>query len=174
MAREDRDDQPSLELPSLFRRKRRPEPAPVEVRQPEPAPGRRRISLPAVGARPAAVLTGLLVGVLAVGLTWLALRGCSAVRDTSSCGGPGILVLLAIVVVVALAGRTLLRAWRVPDAGSTSFLAAALMTVLSILFLMGSLHDTWALVALPVLGAITFGLAQWMTSSNSAPGDWPR
>jgi len=163
MADEQRDaDQPSLELPSLFRREPRP-----------PRP-RRQLSLPALGPLPAAALTGVVVGLLAVGLTWLAERGCVALRGTSSCGDPGLLVLLAIVVVVGLAGRTLLGALRVPDPGSTSFLATALMAVLAMLFLMGSLADTWMLVVLPVLGAVTFAVAQWVTSTHTSPGDRTR
>ena len=178
MGEEDRDrSRPSLELPSLFKRRRRSEapPAnPVEAPQPVEQPPRRQLSLPYVGALPAAVVTGVLVGLLAVGLTWLGLRGCSAIRDTSSCGDPGLLLLLAIVVVMALAGRALLRAWRVPDSGSTSLLATALMAVLTMLFLMGLLEDRWTLVVLPVVGAATFAVAQWVTSSFTEPGDRTR
>jgi hypothetical protein len=186
-------DQPSLELPSLFKRRRKavqPErpgqsspssrdvPAPTATPVQEAAPGaavdrppRRQVSLPSVGALPAAVVTGAVVGLLAVGLTWLGLRGCSAIRDTSSCGEPGFLLLLAIVVLMAASGRALLRAWRVSDPGSTSILASALMAVLTMLFLMGSLEDTWTVVLLPVLGAVAFALAQWVTSTNTTPGD---
>ena len=81
---------------------------------------------------------------------------------------------IAIVVVVGLAGRALLGALRVPDPGSTSFLATALMAVLAMLFLMGSLADTWMLVVLPVLGAVTFAVAQWVTSTHTSPGDRTR
>jgi hypothetical protein len=190
---EDQQDgnEPSLELPSLFKRKRgrpeRPEPsskvsrevpapAATPVHQAAPEPGvyalpRRQVSLPTVGAMPAAVVTGALVGLSAVGLTWIGLRGCSAVRGTSSCGDPGYLLVLAIVVVMAVTGRALLRAGRVPQAGSTSVLATALMAVLTMLFLMGSLEDTWMIVVVPVLGAAAFALAQWVTSSNTSPGD---
>jgi hypothetical protein len=180
MADEQRDgDQPSLELPSLFRRKSAPhaeveEPLPVGEPERPPRLPRRQVSLPEVGPLPAAVVTGVLVGLLAVGLTWLALRGCATLRDTSSCGDPGLLVLLAIAVVVGLVGRALLRAWRVPDSGSASFLATALMAVLAMLFLMGSPVDRWTVVALPVLGAVTFAVAQWVTSSFTEPGETRR
>jgi hypothetical protein len=183
MADEQRErDQPSLELPSLFTRRKgvkKPEPTPVELdeapevtRTPQPSP----VELVETNRRPlppllASTITGALTGLLTVGLVWLALRGCSAVRDTSSCGDSGFLLLLSIVVVMAVAGRALLRAWRVPDPGSTSILATALMAVLTMLFLMGSLEDTWTVVVLPVLGAVTFALAQWVTSTNTSPGD---
>jgi hypothetical protein len=193
--RQDRD-RPSLALPSLFERKRKaaqpetseqgpsssgevpaPEATPVREAAPEPVverPARRQASLLSVGALPAAVVTGVIVGLLAVGLTWLGLRGCSAVRDTSSCGNPGFVLLLAIVVVMGTGGRALLRAWRVPEPGSTSVLATALMAVLAMLFLTGSLEDAWAVVALPALGAVTFAVAQWVTSTFTAPGDRTR
>jgi hypothetical protein len=180
MADEQQDgDQPSLELPSLFRRRSKPEtkaeePEPVIRREPRPPRQRRQVSLPEIGALPAAVVTGALVGLLAVGLTWLALRGCAAVRDTTSCGDPGLLVLLAIALVVGLVGRALLRAVRVPDPGSTSFLATALTAVLAMLFLTGSLTDTWMTVVLPVLGAVTFAVSEWVTSSNTSPGERTR
>jgi hypothetical protein len=167
MAEQPDREQPSLELPSLFKRKpkRVAHPTPVGLAGTSPA------RLPPVLA---AVISGAATGLLGVGLTWLGLRGCSAIRDTSSCGDPGFLLLLAIVVAMALAGRLLLRAWRVPDAGSVSVLATALMAVLTMLFLMGSLEDTWTVVVLPVLGALTFALAHWVTSSNTEPGDRTR
>ena len=58
--------------------------------------------------------------------------------------------------------------------GSTSILATALMAVLAMLFLTGSLEDTWAVVAMPALGAVTFAVAQWVTSTFTAPGDRTR
>ena len=182
MADEQRDEQPSLELPSLFRRRSTPKALveePQSVDEPErpprpPGDSPRQVSLPDIGALPAALVTGVLVGLLAVGLTWLALRGCAALRDTSSCGDPGLLVLLAIALVVGLVGRALLRVWQVPDSGSTSFLATALMAVLAMLFLMGSPVDAWTVVVLPVLGAVTFAVAQWVTSSHTSPGDTRR
>ncbi len=179
MADEQRDgERPSLELPSLFRRRSTPKTQVEEfppADEPEPAPRpRRQVSLPHVGALPAAVVTGVLVGLMAVGLTWLALRGCASLRGTSSCGDPGLLGLLAIALVVGLVGRALLRALRVPDSGSTSFLGTALMSVLAMLFLMGSPADPWTVVVLPILGAVTFAVAQWVTSSNTSPGETRR
>ena len=83
-------------------------------------------------------------------------------------------MLLAIALVVGLVGRALLRVARVPDSGSTSFLATALMAVLAMLFLMGSPVDAWTVVVLPVLGAVTFAVAQWVTSSFTEPGETRR
>jgi hypothetical protein len=113
----------------------------------------------------AVLLTGLLVGVLVVALTLLSQRGCAAVQGTSSCGEPGLLLLLAILVASVLLGATALRLARVPDPGSTSFLGVGLLTVLALLFLVGSLFEWWAAVAVPVLSVLTFGLSHWVTTS---------
>jgi hypothetical protein len=193
-------DEPSLELPSLFRRKRRPlveegrspapvdegrSPAPVEegrslvTRPPEPDSPVEPVEAPhaprgpIMSPLPAAILTGAVVGLVTAGLVWLALRGCSSVRGTSSCGGPGILVLLAIFVVMVLAGRAILGVLGVPDAGSTAFLALALVAVVALLFV-NDLESTASVAVLAVVAALTFGLAQWVTSSFTEPGDRPR
>jgi hypothetical protein len=123
---------------------------------------------------PGAVLAGVLVGVLADALTWLALRGCSALRGTASCGDPGFAVLVAIAVAMGIAGYWLLRALRVPYAGSTGALATALTTVLVLVLLSTSVAQLWVAAALPVLGAAAFALAHLVTSTNTEPGDGPR
>ena len=87
--------------------------------------------------------------------TWLAERGCEAVRGTSSCGDPGLLLLLAVVVVAGLAGAAALRLARVPAP-----------------FLGGSLGEPWAAAVVPVLAVLTFGLAHWVTTHvGEEPGD---
>ena len=57
---------------------------------------RRGLALPAIGALPAAVVTGLLVGLVTVGLTWASLQLCRLVKDAPSCGNPGIFLLLVV------------------------------------------------------------------------------
>ena len=155
-------DKPSLELPSLIRRKRSSEPT---------AAARR--SLPTVSALLAAMVTGAVVGLLTVSLVWLALRGCSSLRGTSTCGDPGLLVLVAIFVAMTYIGRTMLRAWRVPDAGSTSFLGMALVAVVALLFV-DALDSTTGAAVLAVVAAGAYGLSQWVTSTFVEPGDRPR
>ena len=100
---------------------RRPEPSPVAGR----AEGQRRARearLPAISGMAASVVTGLLVGVLTVGLTWGSHARLRGVRGTSSCGDPGFLLLVAILVAMVVARRAAAARWRVPDPGSTSFL----------------------------------------------------
>jgi hypothetical protein len=194
-------DEPSLELPSLFRRKKRPvaeDDAPaapvVEERRgpalveegrspvskpPEPEPPAGPVEAPRpprgplLSPLPAAILTGAVVGLVTVGLVWLTLRGCSSLRGTSSCGGLGVVVLLAIFVVVVLAGRALLGILGVPDAGSTSFLAMAVVAVVALLFVK-DLESTTSAGVLAVVTALAFGVSQWVTSSFTEPGDRPR
>ncbi len=125
---------------------------------------RREFALPAIGARAAAVVTGLLVGVLTVGATWGSLRLCEVVRGTSSCGKPGFLLLLVIVVAMVMIGSMLLRAWDVPDPSSTSFLGVGLLTVLTLLFLVDVLFSWWMIIVIPVLAMVTFALAQWVAT----------
>ena len=192
------DDGPSLEMPSISLRRKKLAPPPTAVipqqpayepptavapvvHQPEPGPapeaetdpthgepGPRR-ELPLSGL-PAAVATGVVVGVLAVLLAWLAGVGCEAVRGTSSCGGgPGFLILLLVLVALALAGSWLLDRFGVPESGSTSLLAVGIMAVLVMVFLLGSLDAWWAAIAIPVTAVVGFAVSWWVT--NAVVGD---
>jgi hypothetical protein len=186
----------SLELPSLrsaFRRRRRPPPErepevpdtaipPVAITQEptseptsEPAdrPKRRRprgpirIHLP---GRLVAPLTGAIAGLALVGLTSAGLHLCSAMRGTSSCGKPGIVLLLVITVAVILLGSLLLRLADVDTHGSTSFLGVGLLGVLLMLALTPALHAWWIVMAVPLLAMATFLAAWWLTTTYSEPG----
>jgi len=246
MADKSRDDstEPSLELPSLFRRKRRaardetpeaapetaqepesvpaPEPAesapvgttPVEatpVAEPDDAHTSRRVDappeaptqplfvdeveatrrLPTTAAPPdagqeppqelvtppaaersgprlpprlAAVLTGLLVGLAGAGLVFGGFRGCEVVRGTDSCGTPGGLLLVAIVIVMVLIGSVLLAWLRVSDARGTSFLGVGITCVVAMVALLETLFSTWMFVVVPLVSAAAFLLAEWVTT----------
>ncbi|CUR62059.1 conserved membrane hypothetical protein [metagenome] len=174
------DDGPSLEMPSfsLRRRRREPEEPAVEAVVPDPEPdpeppvdepetGRRRVRTPpTVTGLPAALLTGLVVGLLAVAYAWLTGVGCEAVRGTSACGGAvGLPLLLAGLVLLAWVGALLLRFFRVADAGSTSILAVGVLAVLVMLFLLDSLDEWWVLVVVPALAVAGYGLSWWVTAS---------
>jgi hypothetical protein len=183
------NDGPSLELPSFgFRRKRKPAAEPVEPKPPpiepepttsepveppdgpeEPAPGVRKasraVSLPAIGGQAAAIVTGLVVGALLVGLVWGSLRLCEVARGTSSCGQPGFLVLLAILVLLVLVGRALLKGFGVDDAGSTSFLGVGVVAVVVLLFLSGQLFEWWTALVVPAAAVVSFALAHWVSTA---------
>lgn len=230
--RRDVPDEPTLELPSFFRRRKRrageapaapesatpaappaeretaapepapaAEPAPAPTREPEPtsasepvaapgpapepepvaAPGpvgRRAARASRRAARPsraprtrpvlspevASLVVGALVGAVGTGLTWAALQGCEALRGTDSCGGPGLLVLVAILALMVIAGALLLKALRVAEPNATSFLGVGLMTVVVLVALMESLFSAWMFLAIPVLTALSYLAAQWVST----------
>lgn len=126
---------------------------------------------PLIGGLAAVVVTGLLIGAIMVGLTAGSLQLCESVKGTSSCGNPGFLLLVAIVIMMVLLGSALLRACRVADPGSTSFLAVGLLAVLALLFLVDVLANWWMIIVIPVLSALTFVLSHWVTTKLVAPAD---
>lgn len=142
-----------------------PPPAPEPPR--EPGPPRE----PWLTGRPAAILTGLVVGGLIVAATAGSLRICTEVKGTSSCGGQGFFLLMAILAVAVLIGTALLRFAQVSEPGSTSFLAVGLLSVATLLFLVGSIFQWWMVIAIPLVSTVTFLLAHWVTSSYADVAD---
>lgn len=120
---------------------------------------------PVLTGYPASALSGLLVGLVMVGLTVAALRGCEAVRGTSTCGGPGLLLLVIILVLLVLLGQVLLKLLRVPDPGSTSFLAVGLIAVVALLFLIDVILDWQMIIVIPLVGLVSFLLSHWVTTA---------
>jgi len=107
---------------------------------------------------------GAAVGLLGCALTYVGLQGCEVVTGVSSCGGPGLLVLVVILVAMVLVGAVVLRWLRVPDAGNLSFLGVGMMTAIALLFLIDYLYDPWMFLVIPAVTAMTFGIAQWITT----------
>jgi hypothetical protein len=120
---------------------------------------------------PASAVTGLLVGGLLVALTTGALRACEGIRGTSTCGGPGLLILVMILVALVLVGQVLLRVFDVPDPGSTSFLAVGLIAVVALLFLIDVILDWQMIIVIPLVGVASFLLSHWVTSAFVEPAD---
>ena len=133
---------------------------PARVRAERPARSGPRLPAPL-----ALAITGVLVGLLGAGLTFGSLRGCDAVRGTSSCGGgPGLLLLVVIFVVMVLAGGAVLAALRLSEARGTSFLAVGLLTVVVMVVLMNAVFSAWMFVAVPAVSAASYVLAGWVTT----------
>jgi hypothetical protein len=135
-----------------------------------PAP-RVRIHLPGPLV---ALLTGALVGLAMVGLTAASLRGCAALRGTTSCGLPGIAVLLVITLLAVGLGALLLRLLGVDTSGSTSFLGVGLLVVLILLALLPVLEHWWVVIVVPALAMLTFLVAWWLTTTYVEPGERAR
>jgi hypothetical protein len=202
-------DQPSLELPKLSLRRRKPRaaapkpaprpagrparrptpeaapaPAPVieetpplaaeapePIREPAAQPQLRRSARRprGPGGMLSAVLSGVVVGLGIVGLTWASLRSCERVQGTSSCGDVGYPMLGLILVVMVVVGWLLLKALRVPDPATTSFLGTGLAVVVALLVLVDHLLDRSMVVVVPLICAATFGLAHWVTRTFMEP-----
>ena len=148
-----------LELPSLrtaFRRR---------SSRRRPARDRRRPPGWVVAA-----VTGALVGLALVGLTSAGLHACTAMRGTTSCGMPGILLLLVITALTVLLGSLVLSLARVSAHGSTSLLGVGLLVVVILLALIPVLDDWWMVVVVPALGVVTFLAAWWLTTTYADPG----
>ncbi len=141
---------------------------PVDDEAPAVRPARSlsdlKFSLPAVDGRVAAAITGLIVGLLAVGLTAGGMEGCEAVRGTSSCGGSGIGILVLIMAVLVLVGSALLAAWKVTDPTSTSFLAVGLLAVIAMLFLIEVIFERSMIVVIPLVSVATYLLSHFVTT----------
>ena len=154
-------DETSKTATTVAATEERVEPEP-EVREPKKPRRSFRLS---IGAFPAAIVTGILVGAATVGLTWGSLRLCELIRGASSCGGTGLFLLLLILVAMIFLGAGLLRIFGVAEAGSTSFLAVGLLTVVVLLFLVDLLFNWWMIIVIPCVTLLTYTLSAWVTTS---------
>lgn len=169
------DDVPATEAP-VPEAAPAAEPAPAEAEPgddkdhlpPLPPKEPLRIELPGMVA---AVVTGLIIGSLTVGLTWLGLRGCEAIEGTESCGGAGFFMLVAILVLMVVIGSWLLKVFVVTDPGSTSFLAVGLAVVITLLFLIEVIFEWWMVIVMPLLFVATYALSHWVTVRYIEPAD---
>lgn len=126
-------------------------------------------SLFGLHGRSAAAVTGAVVGVLVVALTWLSLRLCEVLQGTPSCGNPGFFLLLAIMVAMVVLGGAMLRAAGAPDPTSTAFLAVGLLCVVALLFLIDALMSPWMAVVIPLVSIGAFVLSHWVTTAVVEP-----
>lgn len=135
-----------------------------------PVAERLRSTIPAMAANTAAIVVGALVGLLGCLATWIGLQGCEVVTGAQTCGGPGLLVLIAIVVAMILLGAALLRMLGVPEPGNLSFLGVGIMSVVALVFLVDYLYDAWMFAVIPVVTALAFSIAQWITTKYTDDG----
>ncbi len=146
-------------------RKPRPE-KPAKVRK-----ERTPLRLPPVAPPIAVAVTGVVVGLTIVGLTFLSSRGCELVRGTGTCGGIGLVFLIAILVLGVLLGAVLLKAWQVADPMNSSFLAVGLVAVIAMLFFLTYIDEWWMVIVIPAISAGTYLLAWWITRTLVEGGE---
>jgi hypothetical protein len=125
----------------------------------------REFKLPSIPGRLAAIITGAFVGAFGAVLTWGSLRACESFKGTDSCGGQGFFLLLVVLVLMILAGGALLAAWDVADSRSTSALGVGIVCVLILLLLIQNLFDGWMFLIVPVVSAVAYAAAHWVTTS---------
>lgn len=126
---------------------------------------------PLLPPRLAALLTGLVVGGAGTGLTYAGLQGCELLRGTDSCGGSGVFLLLAIVVLMVLGGTAVLKVLGIKDPGGISFLAVGTTCVVVLVALMENLFSPLMFVAVPLISAAAYTLAQWVTTRFVEPAE---
>ncbi|WP_345521073.1 hypothetical protein [Nocardioides conyzicola] len=138
---------------------------PVEAAAPAPKPRRPRPSVRLPGGWAAVVVTGLLVGLVLVALTWGSLQTCERVQGTSSCGTAGYPMLGLVVAVAVLVGALLLRLTHVPDPVSSSLLGVGVAAVVVLVALIDHLDQPAVVVVIPLLCAATFAGAHWLSTA---------
>jgi len=127
--------------------------------------------LPHINLYLASVITGAVVGLVAVMLGVATLAIFDAVRGVSSGGGLwGGLAFTAVAVVSLFLGEALLRGFGSHAARLTSFLAI-LLTIIAMLGLFLDVIDSSAAVLLvPLLGIATYALSHWLVDlAENAP-----
>jgi hypothetical protein len=112
----------------------------------------------------ASIITGAIAGLICVLLAKGASSGCEAIRDNSSCGGGlGLLALVVILAIEVLIGANLLKAWKVSDPFSTSFLGVGLVAMVAMLFFLDVIDKAAMVVVIPAITAVSFLLSWWVT-----------
>lgn len=111
----------------------------------------------------ASLITGLVVGMVSVGLGVVALSVFSELRGVSSGGGRwGSLTFVVVAFVAFVLGEVLLSAFGSVQARLVSFLGVVLTIVAMLGLFLDLVDTTWAVVLLPVLGAVTYAAAHWL------------
>ncbi|MFC5676360.1 hypothetical protein [Aeromicrobium endophyticum] len=119
--------------------------------------------LPHVNPYLASVVTGAVVGLVAVLLAALSLQVFEAVRGVSSGGGLwGGLTFVTVAVVCLFAGEALLRGFGTPSARLTSFLAVILAIIAMLGLFIDLLDGVAGLAIVPLIGVAGYALSHWL------------
>ncbi|MGJ9423106.1 hypothetical protein [Aeromicrobium sp. CF3.5] len=127
--------------------------------------------LPTLEPMRASAITGLLMGLLAVGLGVGALAIFSQVRGVASGGGTwGSLTFVVVAFVAFAIGERLLAGFGAPMPRLTSFLGITLTLVAILGLFLGIADSTFAIVVVPLVSAAGFLAAHWLLAlAESAP-----
>jgi hypothetical protein len=127
--------------------------------------------VPHIDPRLASLITGLLVGLVSVGLGLIALAIFNDVRGVASGGKQwGSLTFVVVTFIAIILGDLLLTAFGTARAGLISFLGVVLAIVAILGLFLEMADDNRALVLVPVLGAVTYLASQWLISvAESSP-----
>lgn len=119
--------------------------------------------LPTLEPMRASAITGLLMGLLAVGLGVGALAIFSEVRGVASGGGTwGSLTFVVVTFAAFALGERLLAGFGTPMPRLTSFLGITLTLVAILGLFLGVADSTYGLVVVPVVTAACFLAAHWL------------
>lgn len=119
--------------------------------------------IPHLDLRLAAVITGLLAGLVSVGLAVAALALFSEVRGVSSGGGRwGSLTFVVVMFVAFVIGELLLAAFGSKHARLTSFLGVILAIVTILAAFLDLADSRWAMLVVPLVGAAAYLVAHWL------------
>ncbi|MGH3383015.1 MAG: hypothetical protein ACRDO1_00410 [Nocardioidaceae bacterium] len=132
-----------------------------------------RLPLPSLPGPVAAAAVGLLCAVLAMLMVLLGELGCDVVRGTPSCGGFGVVLLVATGALMLLVGMRLLAMLDVADPGVTSLLGLSLFAIVLMSALIDRIFDASMWFVLPALGAVAYAAAAWLAGALSRTGDGP-
>jgi hypothetical protein len=127
--------------------------------------------VPHIDPRLASLITGLLVGLVSVGLGLVALAIFNDVRGVASGGKQwGSLTFVVVTFIAMILGDLLLTAFGTARAGLISFLGVVLTIVAILGLFLDMADDNRALVLVPALGAVTYLASQWLISvAESSP-----
>lgn len=104
----------------------------------------------------ASALSGLVVGVFAVGVILVASAILTSLRGTPAGGGWGLAALILIVIAAIMLGGRLLTWLGVPEPLATSLVGVLAVLTVILGLLLDLAHSGWATVFVPVLGAVSF------------------
>jgi hypothetical protein len=122
--------------------------------------------LPPMKPAVAALFSGLISGLVCVALTWGEVSGCEAIRGHNNCNdGFGLLALVVVLAIEIVVGANLLKAFKVSDPFSTSFLGVGLVAMVVMLTFMGDdkVISPMMVLVIPALTAAAFLLSWWVT-----------